>query len=208
MYNVEIGTINIFNKEMVTVIFLCFGDSYVVKASNPLIVSILNVNQTKECDLAVNANIVVRKLNYTFLQEQYQQIFNKSEEISNEEIEIEEGITTKIQTLYENVSHSKETEYIEELIKILQTNPLKEQVVVRSALCSSCIFWYRLKTSTQHALGITTVTDFCDYYYIPKTLCKVTVQTTHSLSSKYFNNEREEEQLYCEKYCQRRQYKN
>ncbi|EKE38936.1 hypothetical protein ENUP19_0278G0021 [Entamoeba nuttalli] len=103
--------------------------------------------------------------------------------------------------------HSEELEFIKQRVKS-KINFLAsfinsitiEQIKVKT-LCQSCIFWFRLKASVTNALGITTATNFCDYDYVPKTLCKVTVQTTHSLTSKYLYDEKKEEEMYCSSYC-------
>lgn len=73
--------------------------------------------------------------------------------------------------------------------------------VSKSVQCHACVFWYRLKTSTESALGISSATSFCDINFVPKELCKVAIQTTHSLGSKYLFDDKEAERAYCNSSC-------
>ena len=68
-------------------------------------------------------------------------------------------------------------------------------------LCNICIFWFRLKNSMESAFTVNTATDICEYEYVPKKFCKFLIQTGHSLSAKYFYDERELEKRFCINYC-------
>ncbi|ELP93525.1 hypothetical protein EIN_060700 [Entamoeba invadens IP1] len=201
------GNIELDINPLTMMYFLYYGGNINVISKSKINLGVVYLNTTKE--FLVKSNTVEFKI----------LTFNElSQVLSHPKMSAKSTLLTKMIDFF----YSKNKQPIDQIFEILESglpqlhfnifekklSELNSQIqkaniskISSQLRCKSCIFWFRFKMSASNALGLTSATDFCDMSFVPTTLCKITIQTSHSLSSKYFYDEKKAEEKYCKNYC-------